>query len=143
MTKSAKLIDDGIIYTENIQDFLQENNDFLAIGIIGTQGVGKSTILNLLVHGKMTDKLKQEVFKSYEFHEDDGLDNIKLLTDDILQMSLSNTVEEEKNYLPFVQQTPKDVEANVNTTYGIDFYITENRVCFQLNFSIQLSLLLI
>lgn len=129
MTKSAKLIDDGIIYTENVQDFLQENNDFLAVGVIGTQGVGKSTLLNLLVHSKVTDKVKQEIFKVYEFQEDDGLDNIKLLTNEMLELNMNKTVEGEKNYLPFVQQTPKDVEANINTTYGIDFYITENRVC--------------
>ncbi|KAK9730356.1 hypothetical protein QE152_g15279 [Popillia japonica] len=128
MTKSAKLIDDGIIYTENVQDFLQENNDFLAVGVIGTQGVGKSTLLNLLVHSKVTDKVKQEIFKVYEFQEDDGLDNIKLLTNEMLELNMNKTVEGEKNYLPFVQQTPKDVEANINTTYGIDFYITENRM---------------
>ncbi|KAI4463781.1 hypothetical protein MML48_4g00008964 [Holotrichia oblita] len=57
MTKSVKLIDDGSIYTENVQDFLQENNDFLAVGVIGTQGVGKSTLLNLLVHSKVTEKM--------------------------------------------------------------------------------------
>ncbi|KAI4463789.1 hypothetical protein MML48_4g00019204 [Holotrichia oblita] len=128
MTKSVKLIDDGSIYTENVQDFLQENNDFLAVGVIGTQGVGKSTLLNLLVHSKVTEKVKREIFKVYEFQEDDGLDNIKLLTNEMLELNMNKTVEGEKNYLPFLQQTPKDVEANINTTYGIDFYITENRM---------------
>ncbi|KRT81133.1 hypothetical protein AMK59_5359 [Oryctes borbonicus] len=128
MTKSAKLIDDGIIYTENIQDFLQENNDFLAVGIVGMQGVGKSTLLNLLTHSKVTDKIKQDVFKQCEFQKDDGLDNIKLLTNEVLELNLNKNVEVGKCYLPFEQQTPKNVEANINTTYGIDFYITDNRM---------------
>lgn len=128
MKTSAKLIDDGVICVENVQDFLQENNDFLAVGIVGPQSVGKSTILNLLAHNKVTEELKQEIFKQYEFHEDDGLDNVKVLTDDMLHSMLNNAAEKDRNCLPFLQQKPKDVEANVNATYGIDFYITENRV---------------
>lgn len=59
MKKSMKLIDDGIMSTEHLQDYLQENTDFIVVGVVGSQGVGKSTILNLLSEKKVTVQLKQ------------------------------------------------------------------------------------
>ncbi|KAJ8935013.1 hypothetical protein NQ318_020659 [Aromia moschata] len=82
MTKSAKLIDEGVICTESLQDYVQENSDFLVVGVVGAQGVGKSTILNLLSHNQVTEDLKRSIFKSFKKDVDDDLgDNIKILTD--------------------------------------------------------------
>lgn len=59
MKKSMKLIDDGLMSTEHLQDYLQENTDFIVVGVVGSQGVGKSTILNLLSEKKVTFQSKQ------------------------------------------------------------------------------------
>ncbi|KAJ8932350.1 hypothetical protein NQ314_014717 [Rhamnusium bicolor] len=73
MTKSMKLIDEGVICTESLQDYVQENNDFLVVGVVGSHGVGKSTLLNLLSHNQVTEEIKKSVFKSVK-KDDDNFD---------------------------------------------------------------------
>lgn len=129
MTRSLKLLDDGLIYTENIQDFLQENNDFLVVGIIGSQGVGKSTILNLLTHNTIDDNVKREIFKGKNHKEHkDNLD-VKILTDKVEKLNILGDEQEVKKPL-FRQHSAENAEIDGNITFGIDFFITENRVMF-------------
>ena len=130
MTRSLKLLDDGLIYTENIQDYLQENNDFLVVGIIGSQGVGKSTILNLLAHNTIDDKVKREIFKGNSNKEErDNLDGVKILTDKVEKLNVAEDEQEVKKLL-FRQHSAENAEIDGNITFGIDFFITENRVMF-------------
>lgn len=127
MTKSAKLIDEGIICTEALQDYVQENNDFFVVGVIGAHGVGKSTLLNLLCHNKVTEEIKRMLFKTAkkDIEEDFG-DNVKILTEHFDKIDMKNG-EPEWNEI-FKVQTLEDTENNCNATQGIDFFITSNRV---------------
>jgi translation initiation factor RLI1 len=43
--------------------FLQDQTDFLVVGIIGKQGVGKSTIMSLLSGNKFTDENRHMIFR--------------------------------------------------------------------------------
>jgi predicted AAA+ superfamily ATPase len=45
--RSTKLIDDHQ-FIETVSDYLTDNPDFTVVGVIGPQGVGKSTILNYI-----------------------------------------------------------------------------------------------
>lgn len=125
MSKSIKLIEDGIIYSEGVQEYLQDNNDFIVIGVVGPQGVGKSTILNLLSQTNASEKLKKELFSHKSVHKDDSsFENIKILTDNIADLNLDNN----KDNVVFKVEATPDLEANSNTTHGIDLYITKDRV---------------
>lgn len=48
MTASMPLVEENHFTGDGILDFLTENNEFLVVGCIGTQGVGKSTIMSKL-----------------------------------------------------------------------------------------------
>lgn len=126
MTKSAKFLEDNTIALENVQDFVQENNDFLVVGIIGAQGVGKSTVLNLLAHNQVTDELKKAVFNDLPQKGSEDCDSFKVLNDKISQLKVSENNRNIDNVIFNTRQVP--VEANNNITDGIDIFITSNRV---------------
>lgn len=119
MTKSVKFLDDSVLL-ENLQEFVQENNDFLVVGIVGTQGVGKSTILNLIAHNTVSEELKNALFRNCEDPKDDDY-NTRIITD--------LKVEDDKIKKEiFKIETSEDLETNCNATRGIDAFITSNRV---------------
>lgn len=127
MTKSLKLIDEGIICTESLQDYVHDNSEFLVVGVIGPHGVGKSTILNLLIHNQVTQNLKKILFKSNRYSEEEGdSENIKLLTENLEKIDVKSSEGLKKE--TFKIETPEDIEEGSNKTQGIDIYITSNRV---------------
>lgn len=126
MTKSVKFLEDNSIVLENIQDFVQENNDFLVVGVIGAQGTGKSTILNLLAHNQLTDEIKKAAFTDEVQFTSDDSDSFKVLSDKVSQLKVS----EDSNNKDVIFNTRQiaDIEADNNTTDGMDIFITSNRV---------------
>ncbi|XP_043289638.1 protein SMG9 isoform X2 [Venturia canescens] len=48
MTNCIKFMDESMQLCENPLDYLYDQQDFLVVGVLGPQGVGKSTILSLL-----------------------------------------------------------------------------------------------
>ena len=64
VTKSvAKMIDSTNHWVENGIDMLQDQNEFLVVGVLGAQGVGKSTIMSILAGCKFDDNPKNTVFR--------------------------------------------------------------------------------
>lgn len=89
MNKSVKFVEDGVIFTEHLQDYLEENNDYVVVGVIGAQATGKSSILNLLAHKNITEQLKQTLFTNTETESESGsFENIKLLTDNFSKVKV-------------------------------------------------------
>ncbi|CAF0985675.1 unnamed protein product [Brachionus calyciflorus] len=61
MKNSCKLLDDNLQFAETLDQYLSEyNENFTVIGILGKQGVGKSTLMNFLSGCDTSDKF---VFK--------------------------------------------------------------------------------
>jgi ABC-type glutathione transport system ATPase component len=48
MNKSITLLDESLQWSDALQDFLLDQNEFLVVGILGKHGVGKSTIMSQL-----------------------------------------------------------------------------------------------
>lgn len=64
MKNCVKLVDESMQWCENAIEFLQDNSDFLVIGVIGLQGSGKSTIMSLLENDRASkSELRYVVFK--------------------------------------------------------------------------------
>ncbi|KAK2585420.1 hypothetical protein KPH14_010088 [Odynerus spinipes] len=57
MTSCAKFMDENMQLCESALEFLCDQQDFLVVGCLGTQGVGKSTIMSLL-----TSNYKADIF---------------------------------------------------------------------------------
>lgn len=128
MTKSIKLIDENLLCTESLQDYLQDNTEFLVVGIVGSQSVGKSTILNLLIHNEITEDIKTSLFKSNKCTDDDtDIDNIKLLTEKLSAIDVKKNVGARKLNV-FKIENSDDLENSSHRTRGIDVFVTNNRV---------------
>lgn len=114
MKKSVKLVENGMIYPENLQDYLQENSDFLVIGIVGTQSVGKSTILNLLAQNRITSDLCRAMLNPANKTDKDGD-----MAGNFSAMNIDTPEEIFKT---------ESLASGYNGTSGVDVYITPNRV---------------
>nr|CAB3226601.1 protein SMG9 [Phallusia mammillata] len=60
---SVKLLDAALNWSDTGIEQLQEQTDFLVIGVVGMQGVGKSTILSLLAGNQLNDPPKSFTFR--------------------------------------------------------------------------------
>ncbi|EFA02087.2 Protein SMG9-like Protein [Tribolium castaneum] len=118
MSKSVKFLEDSVLL-EHLQEFVQENSDFLVVGVVGAQGVGKSTVLNLIAHNTVSEDLKEAIFRNCEARNED------FLSENFTEIKLD---EEKVKREIFKIQTGEDVESNSNATRGIDAFITSNRV---------------
>ena len=59
MKRSARIVDPFLHWREPspAADFLLDNQDFLVVGVIGQQGVGKSSLMSLLGGNSWRDKV--------------------------------------------------------------------------------------
>lgn len=109
MNMCIKLMDENMQLCENSIDFLYDQQDFLVVGCLGAQGVGKSTIMSLLTsHYSYVPHLQHML----SFIEID-VTSILFFRSDIFQV-----------------QDLIHHENGTNCTTGIDLFITKNRVIY-------------
>ena len=61
--KNVKVLDSSLHWSEEGLELLQDQSDFMVIGVIGMQGVGKSTVLSLIAGNHLSDLPKSYLFK--------------------------------------------------------------------------------
>lgn len=130
MTQSLKLLDDNNLAIETVQEYLQDSPDFLVVGVLGSQGTGKSTILNLLAQNVLTEQFKLDLFNPHGV-ETHSPESIKILTENVSNLKVNseeNSVKVTKKQLIFNPQSLEHVEIGNHETNGIDIFITSNRV---------------
>lgn len=127
MKKSMKLIDENLICAEQLHDYLQDNTEFLVVGVVGSQSVGKSTISNLLIHNEITEEIKKTLFKfTFSEEQDTDSENINLLTDKLSNFNIKK--DNVKKFNIFKVEDSDDLENGTHRTQGIDIFVTTNRV---------------
>ena len=62
-SKTVKVLDASLHWSDEAMDLLQDQNDFMVVGILGMQGVGKSTVLSLIAGNHLKDAQKLFLFK--------------------------------------------------------------------------------
>ncbi|XP_045472265.1 protein SMG9 [Harmonia axyridis] len=121
MHKAVKFLDDGILFTDNLQDYVRDNSDFLVVAVIGQQGVGKSSILNVLANNKIKKDVLNEVFTNNSRNKRDKLSS---------KFSKLDLDSEKNDSEIFRMQTAEDIECIRNRTNGIDIYISDDRIIY-------------
>nr|CAD7393982.1 unnamed protein product [Timema cristinae] len=75
MKGSVKLVDDFFQFNDSCLEYLLDQNDFMVVGCLGLQGVGKSTLMSLLA-GNLPNENNKNVYvfrpQSSEHHESGG-----------------------------------------------------------------------
>ncbi|XP_071632718.1 nonsense-mediated mRNA decay factor SMG9 isoform X2 [Temnothorax longispinosus] len=66
MTTCMKFMDENMQLCENSIDFLYDQQDFLVVGCLGAQGVGKSTIMSLLTSRYSSNIFQVQDLSHYE-----------------------------------------------------------------------------
>ncbi|GAB6027426.1 smg-9, nonsense mediated mRNA decay factor [Chamberlinius hualienensis] len=64
MKGCVKLVDESLQWCDQTFEFLQDQSDFLVVGVLGLQGTGKSTVMSHLYGGRSTRNPKYGVFKT-------------------------------------------------------------------------------
>lgn len=135
MTDPVKLLDENLEFNPAALEFLHDSStNYLVVGIIGTQGVGKSMILNLIAQNKHDPNLCTQILNSHELPldnnvEDSDLANVEnqLEALDFVRISEQKQVITD-NYFKFKMQDIEQIERGIHCTKGIDMYITNDRV---------------
>ncbi|KAI4496165.1 hypothetical protein M0802_008032 [Mischocyttarus mexicanus] len=70
MTNSVKFMDENMQLSESALEYLCDQQDFLVVGCLGKQGVGKSTIMSLL-----SSNYKDEIFRIQDLFHQEGSTN--------------------------------------------------------------------
>lgn len=110
--KCVKIVDEKFHWSDTALEALTDQSDFLVVGVLGCQGVGKSTIMSLLANGMALKDKRSCIFppqsrqtEELGTHETSGIDMtvtnervILLDTQPILNASiLDNLIRHERN----------------------------------------------
>ncbi|XP_026752531.2 nonsense-mediated mRNA decay factor SMG9-like [Galleria mellonella] len=133
MTEAIKLLDENMEFNNAALEFLHDSStNYLVVGIIGTQGVGKSMILNLIAQSTHSQsafiqKLHALAASSHDTYQS----NIAALEGQMRDLDLAggqDDAQRSDDCFKFKIQDIEHIERGVHCTKGIDMYITNDRV---------------
>ncbi|XP_068627600.1 nonsense-mediated mRNA decay factor SMG9 isoform X2 [Battus philenor] len=134
MMKPVKLLDENLEFSQSAVKFLQDcNTNYLVVGIIGTQGVGKSMILNLIAQSTPVADICTQIMQSHEL-PNDVLENSESanIENQMENLSITNTTQGNEGtcmeFFKFKMQDIEQIEKGVHCTKGVDMYVTNDRV---------------
>ncbi|XP_026731017.1 protein SMG9-like [Trichoplusia ni] len=135
MTQPVKLLDENLELNTSALEFLHDSStNYLVVGIMGTQGVGKSMILNLIATNVHDQNLCNLILNSHDIPADSTFDSNDIAPlekqMDTLEFADSpeKATEPNENIFKFKMQDIEQIEKGVHCTKGIDMYITNDRV---------------
>lgn len=69
MKSCVKLVDETMQFCEVPTEYFMDQNDFLVVGILGQQSVGKSTVMSQLASGNPSQLVKDMCFKPQDYDQ--------------------------------------------------------------------------
>ncbi|XP_063385175.1 nonsense-mediated mRNA decay factor SMG9-like [Cydia fagiglandana] len=138
MTEPVKLLDENLEFNSAALEFLHDSSiNYLVVGIIGTQGVGKSMIGNLIAQNNPIPDLCTQILNSHEIPNNLSFDgnDVSSLENQIDGLHFYETPETngtngkvESSFFKFKMQDIDQIERGVHCTKGVDMYVTTDRV---------------
>ncbi|XP_026330791.1 protein SMG9-like [Hyposmocoma kahamanoa] len=132
MTEPIKLLDENLEFNNAALEFLQDSStNYLVVGIIGTQSVGKSMILNLIALNTPTEDLCSQILHSHETSDSQYEMNETAIDSQMEILEFADIHESKKkvdNIFKFKMQDIEQIERGVHCTKGVDMYVTTDRV---------------
>ncbi|CAG4996544.1 unnamed protein product [Parnassius apollo] len=133
MTKPVKLLDENLEFNQSALKFLQDcNTNYLVVGIIGTQGVGKSMILNLIAQNSAIADVCTQILHSHEVtsntEETNDISNIENQIENLNIVEATEANDDKNSFFKFKMQDMEQIERGAHCTKGIDMYVTNDRV---------------
>ncbi|CAG9788061.1 unnamed protein product [Diatraea saccharalis] len=135
MSEPIKLLDENLEFNNTAVEFLNDSNtNYLIIGVIGTQGVGKSMVSNLIALNKHTQNLCSYILHSHELTSETTYDqnDVKSLENQMEAMDFIETsakINDKSDIdFKFKMQDISQIEKGVHCTKGVDMYVTSDRV---------------
>ncbi|KPI92599.1 Protein SMG9 [Papilio xuthus] len=128
MSNPIKLLDENLEFSQSALKYLQDcNTNYLVVGIMGTQGVGKSMILNLIAQNTPLPDLCTEILKSHDLPNTEA--NDVAIENQMENLNIANTSNETNNsFFKFKMQDIEQIERGAHCTRGVDMYVTNDRV---------------
>ncbi|XP_047508380.1 nonsense-mediated mRNA decay factor SMG9-like [Pieris napi] len=125
MSEPVKLLDENLEFNNTALEYLNDNNsNYLIIGVIGMQGVGKSLILNLINQSMPIEDICHTILQSHEMPDTNEVDeSIESHTE-----KLNIDKKQERPHFKFKMQDIEQIEKGVHCTKGVDMYVTSDRV---------------
>ncbi|PZC75353.1 hypothetical protein B5X24_HaOG206448 [Helicoverpa armigera] len=135
MSEPVKLLDENLELNTSALEFLHDSStNYLVVGIIGTQGVGKSMIMNLIATNVHDQNLCTQILNSHEIPADSPFDSndVAPLENQLEALDFAGVPETRQdksdNLFKFKMQDIEQIERGVHCTKGVDMYITNDRV---------------
>ncbi|CAH2258921.1 jg12583 [Pararge aegeria aegeria] len=134
MSEPVKLLDENLEFNNAAYEFLNDaNSNYLVVGVIGTQGVGKSMVLNLIAQNVPLNDLSRQILNSHEVSpeptaEANNLTPVESQMESLNITEAANKKSQDKNTFKFKMQDIEFIERGVHCTKGIDMYVTNDRV---------------
>ncbi|XP_045773885.1 protein SMG9-like [Maniola jurtina] len=135
MTAPVKLLDENFEFNSAAYEFLNDaNSNYLVVGVLGTQGVGKSMVLNLIAENVHNKDLCTKILNSHEVAMESTFEanNLTPIESQMENLNFAEASEskgqDNRNDFKFKMQDIEEIERGVHCTKGIDMYVTNDRV---------------
>ncbi|XP_028179127.1 protein SMG9-like isoform X1 [Ostrinia furnacalis] len=132
MTEPVKLLDENLEFNNAALEFLHDSStNYLVVGIIGNQGVGKSMIMNLIALNTHTEELCNHILHSHELADSTFvLNDVSAVSNQLEALNFSGMQDKKTSAVDFKfkMQDIEQIERGTHCTKGIDMYITNDRV---------------
>ncbi|KAL0878539.1 hypothetical protein ABMA27_003627 [Loxostege sticticalis] len=132
MTEPVKLLDENLEFNNAALEFLHDSStNYLVVGIMGNQGVGKSMILNLIAQNTHSDNLCNHILHSHEILDNTfEMNDVSAIENQLEALDFIGTQEKDSSAIDFKfkMQDIEQIERGTHCTKGVDMYVTDDRV---------------
>ncbi|KAL4711166.1 hypothetical protein ACJJTC_009537 [Scirpophaga incertulas] len=133
MSEPVKLIDENLEFNNAGVEFLSDSStNYLVVGVVGMQGVGKSMIMNLITQDTYDHNLCFYILNSHDMDKEGFSESpdIQSIQRELNALDLHDAEKRDHTSVDFKfkMQNIEHIEKGTHCTKGVDMYVTSDRV---------------